>query len=201
MLRWPDRFWGTVLYGVAAVLAVAEIAILWQAIHPQVSPEFRAYYIDRSTTCLPLPGTGAYTLGTEIDFRSGGSETRQLMSCGWDGPAGDGMHALGETSMFRLTTGATGDLTLMLELTGVTLPGPPQQIVAVSLNDTPLGTVDLAPGETKRVTFAVPASALAEHDYADIKLDFPNAITPREGIANNYKRSIKLVAASLSSKG
>lgn len=201
MLRWPDRPWGTLFYGMAALLAVAEMAILWQAIHPNVSPDFRAYYIDRSTTCLPLPGTGAYALGTEIDFRSGGSETRQLLSCGWDGPAGDGMHALGESSMFRLATGSVKDLVLMVELTGVTLPGPPQQIVVVSVNGVALSTVELAPGETKRVTFEVPARALADSEFADVRLDYPNAITPREGIANNYKRSIKLVAASLSAKG
>ena len=196
-MRWPDRPWGPLMYGLAATLALAEIVILWQAIHPQVSPEFRAYYIDRSTTCLPLPGTGAYTLGTEIDFRSGGSETRQLLSCGWDGPAGDGMHALGETSMLHFATGPAQDLTLMLELTGVTLPGPPQQTVDVSVNGTPIGTLELAPGETKRVHFPVPATALGEHDFADIRLDFPDAISPREGIANNYKRSIKLVAVRL----
>lgn len=197
-MRWPDRPWGPMLYGLAAVLAVAEIAILWQAIHPQVSPEFRAYYLDRSTTCLSQPGTGAYVLGSEIDFRSGGSETRQLLSCGWDGPAGDGMHSLGETSRLRLATGPAQDLTLMLELTGVTLSGPPQQTVAVSLNEMSLGTVELAPGETKRVSFAVPASALGDRGFADIKLDYAHAISPREGIANNYKRAIKLVAASLS---
>jgi hypothetical protein len=201
MLRWPDRIPGVALYSLAVCIALAELAILWLAIHPQVSPEFRAYYIDRTTTCLPQPGTGAYVLGTEIDFRSGGPDTRQLRSCGWDGPAGDGLHALGESSMLHLATNGATKLTLMLELTGVTLPGPPQQRIEVSVNGATLGRVELAPDETRRFVFDVPPSALEGHDFADVRMDFPDAITPREGVANNYKRSIKLVAASLSSPG
>lgn len=198
MLRWPKSRWALPLYAVAAMLAVAEIAVLWVAVHPQVSPEFRAYYIDRTTTCLPQPVTGAYTLGEEIDFRSGGSDTRELLSCGWNGPAGDGMHALGETSRLRFATGAAQSLTLTLEMTGVTIPGPPEQIVDVAVNETPVGKAVLKPGETQKLSFVVPMSALAGSAFADVRLDFPNAITPRDGIANNYKRSIKLVSASLS---
>ncbi|PXA98852.1 hypothetical protein DMC47_06575, partial [Nostoc sp. 3335mG] len=111
------------LYALAALLALFELAVLWQALHPDVSDEYRAYYIDQTTTCLPQPVTGEYTLGTVLNFRSGGDNTRELRPCGWDGPAGDGMHSIGETSRLRFAVPSRQALRLSLELTGVTLPG------------------------------------------------------------------------------
>ena len=74
-------------YALAALLALTELAVLWQALHPAVSADYRAYYIDRTTTCLPQPVTGDYVLGKELNFRAEGDETRELRPCGWTGPA------------------------------------------------------------------------------------------------------------------
>lgn len=198
MLRLSDRSPLTLgAYALAAILALFELAVLWQGLHPQVSENYRAYYLDRSTTCLPQPVIGAYTVGTELDFRSGGDDTRELRPCGWDGPAGDGMHSVGETSLLRFELGEPQALTLMLELTGSTLPGPAVQHVVVSANDTPLGTVEVIPGQTDRFTLPVPASAMDETGTLVIQLDYPDAINPGPRIANTYWRSIKLTAASL----
>ena len=115
MLRLSDRSTPALaLYALAAAIALVEVAILWQALHPNVPDDFRAYYIDRTITCLPQPVTGDYVLGTEIDFRSGGPNTRELRPCGWDGPAGDGMHAIGTESRLRFAVSEPQDLTLML---------------------------------------------------------------------------------------
>lgn len=186
------------LYALAAALAVLELAILWQALHPSVSEDFSAYYIERSTTCLPQPVSGDYVLGTEIDFRSGGPNTRELRPCGWDGPAGDGMHAIGEASRLRLAVGEAQPLTLMLELTGVTLPGPAMQRVAVSVNNREVGTAEVVPGETQRYSFEIPADAIGETGFAEIELAYPDAISPRAGMSNTQWRSVKLTAGSLS---
>jgi hypothetical protein len=184
----------------AALLAVLELAVLWQALHPNVPDGYRAYYIDRTTTCLPQPVTGAYVLGTEIDFRSGGPDTSELRPCGWEGPAGDGMHAIGQASHLRFAVGEAQDLTLMLELTGVTLPGAETQQVIVSVNDIEAGEAEVIAGQTDRFTFAVPATALGS-GTAEIVLDFPDAISPREGVSNTQWRSVKLTAASLAPVG
>ncbi len=198
MLRLSDRSvpaLGT--YTLAALLAFLELAVLWQALHPSVPDIYRAYYIDRTTTCLPQPVSGEYQLGTEIDFRSGGPDTRELRPCGWDGPAGDGMHAIGESSRLRFAAGAPQPLELMLELTGVTLPGPPMQRVVVSVNDQVLGEAEVRPGETDRFTFAVPAEAIGDSGLADVLLEYPNAISPRQGMSNTHWRSVKLTSGSL----
>ncbi|SFV26782.1 hypothetical protein SAMN05216456_0110 [Devosia crocina] len=185
-------------YALAAALALLELAVLWQALHPHVPAHYRAYYIDRTTTCLPQPVSGDYVLGAELNFRSGGDNTRENRPCGWDGPAGDGMHSIGETSRLRLAAGGGQNLTLMLELTGVTLPGPERQRVIVSANDTHLDEISVIPGETDRFSFDIPAALVGETGFVDIALDYPDAISPGKRVANTYWRSVKLTAASLS---
>lgn len=185
-------------YALAAVLALFELAVLWQAVHPDVSENYRAYYLDKSTTCLPQPVTGQYALGTVLDFRSDGDDTRELRPCGWDGPAGDGMHSIGESSLLRFELGQPQPLTLMLELTGVTMDGPPLQTVVLSAGGIALGTIEVTPGQTERFTLPIPASAMDENGTLVIQFDYPQAIRPGPRIANTYWRSVKLIAASLS---
>jgi len=198
MLRLSDRSPLTLgAYALAAILALFELAVLWQGLHPQVSDDYRAYYIDRSTTCLPQPVIGAYTVGTKLDLRSGGDDTRELRPCGWDGPAGDGMHSVGETSLLRFELGRPQALNLMLELTGTALPGPATQHVAISANDTPLGTIEVAPDQTDSFTLPIPREAIADDGTLTIRLDYPDAISPGPRTANTYWRSVKLTAASL----
>ena len=185
-------------YALAAGLALFELAVLWQALHPAVPDHYRAYYIDKTTTCLPQPVTGDYALGTELDFRVGGDNTRELRPCGWDGPAGDGMHSIGQTSRLRFAVDHGTDLDLMLELTGVTLPGPAQQRVIVSVNGSEIGKLAVTPGKTERFSLAVPASLLGDTGFIEVALDYPDAISPGKRVANTYWRSVKLTAAALS---
>jgi len=199
MLRLSDRSPITLgAYALAALLALFELAVLWQALHPKVSEDYRAYYIERTTTCLPQPVTGDYVLGTELDFRSGGDNTRELRPCGWDGPAGDGMHSIGQTSRLRLAVGQPQPLRLMLELTGVTLPGPAQQRVFVSVDGKKLQEIAVTPDKTERFTIPIPANVLDDDGYVDITLDYPDAISPGKRVADTYWRSVKLTAAALS---
>lgn len=185
-------------YALAALLAMFELTVLWQALHPRVSDDYRAYYIDRTTTCLPQIVTGAYVLGTVLDFRAdaGGDETRELRPCGWTGPAGDGLHSVGQSSRLRFHVGAPQDLLLTLELTGVTLPGPPQQRVVVSAGDRAVGEWLVTPDRTESFSLAIPATAVDAEGYLDLLFDYPDAISPGR-VANTYWRSIKLTSGSL----
>ena len=59
------------LYGFAAALALAQLVVLWLALHPVVAPDYAAYFLDRTTTCLNqqlVPGT--YVLGETVSFTS-----------------------------------------------------------------------------------------------------------------------------------
>lgn len=202
MSLWSDprpgspRFIAT--YGLVVVLASAELVIAWQAIHPHVPEEYRAYYIDQTTTCMRQPMTGAYVMGTTVNFRSGGDDTKELRPCGWEGPAGDGMHLLGETARLRFAVGDnTGPLKLSLELTAVDIEEAPSQRVVVSANDTPIGTVTIPRGETQSFTLDIPAGLTASTGLLDLVLDVPDAVRTRAGDSNTRKRSIKLTEATL----
>ena len=202
MSLWSDprpgspRFIAT--YGLVAVLALAELAVAWQAIHPHVPEEYRAYYIDQTTTCMRQPMTGAYVMGTTVNFRSGGDNTKELRPCGWEGPAGDGVHLLGETARLRFAVGdATGPLRLSLELTATDIEGAPDQRVVVSANGAPIGTVTVAKGQTRSFTVDIPAGLTAATGLLDVVLDVPDAVRSRPGDSNTRKRSIKLSEASV----
>jgi hypothetical protein len=185
-------------YGVVALLALIELSILWQAIHPNVPEAYRAYYIDHTTTCMRQPVTGAYAMGTTVDFRSGGDDTRELRPCGWEGPVGDGMHLLGETARLRFAAGAiTQPMTLTLEMTADDIDGMADQRVVVSANGSPVGTTTIARGQTVTVPFAIPAGIAAVTGLLDIELDVPDAVNSRPGDSNTRKRSIKLTEATL----
>ena len=196
MRLFDRRSAATGAYALAALLAGFELTVLWQALHPRVSDDYRAYYIDRTTTCLPQIVTGAYELGTTIDFRADGDETRELRPCGWTGPYVTGLHSVGQSSRLRFHVGAPRDLLLTLELTGVTLSGPPQQRVVVSAGDLALGQWLVTPDQTEGFSLAIPAAAIDADGYLDLLLDYPDAISPGR-VANTYWRSVKLISGSL----
>lgn len=186
-------------YGVVALLALIELIILWQAIHPNVPEAYRAYYIDQTTTCMRQPVTGAYTMGTTVDFRAGSADTTELRPCGWEGPVGNGMHLLGETARLRFATGTHAEpMTLTLEMTADDIDGMSDQRVVVSANGTPLGTTTIPRARTVTVPFAIPAGIAAETGLLDIVLEVPDAVRSRPGDSNTRKRSIKLTEATLS---
>jgi hypothetical protein len=202
MSLWSDprpgspRFVAT--YGLVGVLALAELVIAWQAIHPHVPEEYRAYYIDQTTTCMRQQRSGAYVMGTTVNFRSGGDDTKELRPCGWEGPAGDGVHLLGETARLRFAVGdGAPALKLTLQLTAVDIDEAPGQRVVISANDTPIGTVTIPKGETQSFTLDIPAGLTASTGLLDVVLDVPDAVRTRPGDSNTRKRSIKLTEATL----
>lgn len=187
-------------YCAVAIILAVELVIFWRALNPSAGGDYRAYYIDRSTTCLPQPVTGAYQLGRWVSFRSDGARfTRELRPCGWEGPVGDGTHSVGETSRLRFAVGPiAAPLELALEMVAVDLPGPPRQRVRVSANGVFVGEAGVRPGEPHLATFQIPAAALGKTGVLDIALDFPDAIPPSPGISNTRKRAIKLLSARVS---
>lgn len=192
----------TALYGVAALLAAFELFTAWQAIHPHVAASYRAYFIDQTTTCLDQPVSGDYAFGTLVSFRSGGEkQSKPVRVCGFEGPVGNGLHAVGESSRlrFRLPTDATG-LTLMLELSAVDFAKAAQPVNVV-VNGQSLGTVAVQPGPEQRFSFAVPDAALKPDHLLEVEMKYPQAIRISPQDSNTRKRSIKLTAGSVTGAG
>lgn len=198
-MRWFDPSPKAVgLYALAALLALVELGVLWQTLHPNVSEDYRAYYITRTSTCLPQPVTGAYRLGDTVDFTNEGDmdAARELLPCGWESPNDDGRQSLGETSRMRFAVGAAQDLELQLVFKGIDLNNAGDRQVRLFAGDAPIGEAIVGPEQTQTFTFTVPAAALS-NGYLDLRLDFPNAIETSPGISNTYWRSVKLISARL----
>ncbi len=190
-------------YGVVALAIGFELLVVWWMLHPQVPDDYRAYYIDHSTTCLNQPVSGDYVLGTVVSFRSEETDqTKALRVCGWSGPAGDGTHAIGETSRLRfaLPPDAEGPLQLTLELVAIEREGHPSQRVVVSVNGSELTTATALAGAPLTVAVDIPAAAIAaQPGSVELVLDFPDAISMSPSDSNTRRRSIKLLSARLGS--
>lgn len=189
--------WHYAAYAAFVAVAIAETAVLWLALHPHVPESYRAYYINRTTTCLDQPVAGTYTVGEIVDFTSNGRQEqwRPLRVCGWEGPAGDGTHAVGESSRLRFVYPSTETpLTLKLDLVAVDNARNGQPIDVVIDGET-VETVRVNPGTPQPFAIALPADLTAD-GRVELELAFPEAIQPGTEI-NTRKRSIKLLAAGL----
>lgn len=192
---------GIIAYGVVALAIVFELAVAWLMLHPQVPADYRAYYIDHTTTCLNQPVSGDYSLGTTVSFRSDGVElAKPLRVCGWEGPAGDGTHAVGTSSRLRFAIPATerGPLFLSLELVAVEREGYPAQGIGIEVNGVELGAANALAGVPLAVDLEIPAEIVAASTGAiDVTLHFPDAIRMSPSDSDTRWRSIKLLSARL----
>jgi hypothetical protein len=189
----------TALYGAAALVAAFELYAAWVGIHPHVADSYRAYFIDQTTTCLDQPSAGTYEFGRLVSFRSGDEKaSKPLRVCGWEGPVGDGLHAVGESSRLRfaLPADASG-LTLMLEMVAVDFAPNGLQQVSVVVNGQTLDTLTVTKGTPQRFTLAVPDAALGPDNQLNVELRYPIAVRVDPQDSNTRKRSIKLTAGSV----
>jgi hypothetical protein len=196
--RRDSSAWTTPLYAAAALVAAFEAGVLWLALNPDVPPDYRAYYIDQSITCLPQPVSGDYAFGTWVSFRSGAEATiKPLRVCGWEGPAGDGLHAVGESSRLRFAIPAgAGALALGLELVAVAASPGGRESVVISANGTKVATLSVLSAAPQSFEVPIPAAIAAAGGKAlDIELIFPDAVTMNPQDSRTRKRSIKLTMA------
>lgn len=186
-------------YALAAALAVSEILILALALHPNVHPDYRAYYIDRTTTCLNRDTVGIYSLGQTVSFRSDGAKRASGMKvCGWSGPAADGTHSLGEPSRLRLQIPPLRDgLKATLQMAAVVRPPQMTQRVIISVHGVSVHKVTLSGKQPMTVSFFIPHAAFSNASTFEMTFDYLDGIPPSKAASSIYKRSIKLVSFRL----
>lgn len=189
------------MYVAAACLALAELVVFWLALHPHVSADYRAYYIDKTTTCLNQPVAGYYVVGTELSFRSQGYNilSKNVRVCGWDGPAGDGLHSVGKSSRLRFAFGTQPPPTRMhIAMTAITHEGAPLQRVDLVGNDIVLGSMTIREGKTQSADFDIPAKVFdATPGRLELTLDYRDAVRMSPTQSDTQNRAIKLLSARL----
>lgn len=187
-------------YALTVVLLAAYAVVMWWVIHPTVPESYRAYYIDQTTTCMNQPVPGTYTLGTIVSYLpDGGDIARPTKPCGWEGPTGDGTHAVGTSSRLRYswTEPSTGPLTLSLDMLAITKAGTVMpQTVDVVVNGQKVASLDVTSGTGQHFDVPLPAELVAE-GRADIVLEFPDAVQMGQTDPPTRWRSIKLQSAGL----
>jgi hypothetical protein len=191
-------------YALTALLLAGYALVLWWAAHPDVPDTYRAYYIDQTTTCMDQPVPGTYRLGTLVSYLPDGLDAaRPTKPCGWEGPAGDGTHAVGTSSRLRFVWAepTTGPLTLSLEMIAVRKDGRPvPQTVRVTVNDTLVDTLHVTADAPQRFAVTLPAEVVrAAAGRIDLLLDFPTAVRMGPTDPPTRWRSIKLLSAGLTS--
>jgi len=189
-----------VAYVLTALLLAGYALVLWWALHPNVPDTYRAYYIDQTTTCMNQPVPGTYTLGTIVSYRPDGFDAaKPTKPCGWEGPAGDGTHAVGTSSRLRFvwTEPTSGPLTLSLDMIAVKKAGQPMpQGVEVVVNGELVTTLHVDADVPHHFDVKLPAPLVAR-GRADVVLQFPTAVQMGPTDPPTRWRSIKLLAAGL----
>jgi hypothetical protein len=191
-------------YALAALLAGAEIVILGLALNPRVHPDYRAFYIDETATCLNRDRIGSYSLGETISFLHLGKQRERMKRadsmkvCGWTGPTGDGTHSLGETSRLRVKIPEIpGDLAATLEMAPMVRPPQTTQRVVISVNGARMHETMLSGETPRKVPFVIPQAVLAGAEALDMAFDYPDSIRQTPVASNIYDRAIKLVSFRL----
>ena len=184
-------------YLLVGLVALFELVVFWLMLHPDVPPDYRAYFIDKTTTCLNQPVSGTYSLGTVIPFTPEGREAAKLIRvCGWERPTGDGTHVVGTSARLRFAYAEPATaLTLKLSMVPVQKDGQPTtQRVEIVANGTLVETVTLDTPTPQDVSLPLPAPA---NGKLELELRFPDAVQMGPTDPDNRLRSIKLLSAAL----
>lgn len=184
---------GLLPYAGLALLAVGELALLGFAASADVSETYRAFYIDKSSSCLPQPVTGAFELGRPI---SAGLATLPefdaVAICGVAYTGAEGTWMFGPEARFHFAVPpGTQDLRFTLEGRR-----GHQRRLLVMANGTSVGMLDNDGHADESYGFAVPRALLADDGALDVTLLIENPPEPRNSVAarkfNFFIRSITL---------
>jgi hypothetical protein len=200
----PSRY-RPLLLGLIVLVAGLELFIAWLALHPNVDANYRAYYIDQTTTCLNKPVTGEYRLGATVSFMPDDQrDARHLRVCGWAGPGGDGTHSVGTISRLRFAVAPPkGNLILQMWVTAIIAPdGRAQHIILRSGTGVAIGEATIPAGETRALEFIVPPAAISRtRERLDLFIRFPTAAAMAPHVGDTDYRSIKLMSVQLRRPG
>ena len=181
-----------ILYGAAAALLLAEAAVFGLSLVPNVDPAYRAFYIDRTTDCYPLPVSGQYALGTWLGFDDASRPLRDSVTrCGWRDPAREGSWTDGQLTMLRFRIGdLASDLVLEIEARPYIDGQQKRQLVELSANGVALAPLRFNKPNTTTMQLAIPSAAVAAgNGLLDLELRFPNARSPYDlGLSPTDKR-------------
>ena len=147
---------------VVALIVVFDLIVLYMVIKPNVTDDYRAYYIDRSASCFPRAdnvATGYYPLGEPITFvpdRSG-FDLDTIRWCGFMPPSNTGIRSFGDYGVLRINMPLPDDdFLLTFSSWANTDSSKPERDVQVLVNDERVGTLEFTSAKRVDGRFLVP---------------------------------------------
>ena len=147
---------------VVAMIVVFDLIVLYMVLKPNVTDDYRTYYIDRSASCFPRAdnvATGYYPLGEPISFvpdRSG-YELDTVRWCGFMPPSNTGIRSFGDYGILRIRMPLPDDdFLLTFSSWANTDSSKPERDVQVLVNDERVGTLAFTSAKRIDGRFLVP---------------------------------------------
>ncbi len=176
---------------VVALIALFDGAALYMVINPNVTPEYRAYYIDRTASCFPRAdnvATGFYPLGEPINFVTGnnnieprnGYSLDTLRYCGFMPPSSTGIRSFGDYGIIRIKGPFPAD-DLLLTFASWTNTGAdkPRREVEVEANGEEIGTLVYTTRDQVNGKMVIPQRLVAAgNGWLEIRFNVPRIGPP-----------------------
>jgi hypothetical protein len=170
-------------FAFAMLFGAFALVVSWLAFNPNVADDYRAYYIDRTSSCFPRITSGYYELGTPATFVAGrsGHERDTLRWCGFIEANRQGIRTFGDYGILKLRF-AVPDEDLLLSFTSTTnakTSEPPRDVV-VEVNGTKIGTVTYSSAARVMGSMTIPKDVAAANTEGglDIRFNVPRIGPP-----------------------
>lgn len=180
LLTYRPRLWHLL---VVVLIALFDLAVLYMVAFPQVSDEYRNYYIDRSSSCFPRVISGYYPLGAPVSFLPGrnGYNRDTIRWCGFMPYSATGIRSFGDYGILRLKFQAPPDKPLLLTFSSWVNFGKDStpRDVGVTVNGDKVATIHFP--DPKRVSgnVIIPAAVVKNgNGMLEIKFDVPRIAPP-----------------------
>ncbi|MCG7394129.1 hypothetical protein MHY87_14565 [Microvirga sp. ACRRW] len=154
---------GILLYAMALAFIAFELFILALTRYPQVSEEYRAYYITHTAPCPPLRRGRSYKLGTTVSLTSAADPSaRNYLACNWSKANEEGTWTEKSYSKIYMSLRPPeGDLIMKLGILGFAGERNNQEI-EVSVNGTVLTTWTLPTRQSGEAELTIPQAVASD---------------------------------------
>jgi hypothetical protein len=167
---------------VVLLIAVFDLGVLYMVLRPNVSPEYRAYYIDRTSSCFPRVISGFYPLGEPVSFNSvhNGYNQDTIRWCGFLPPSPTGIRSFGDYGILHLEFPDPGeDLLLTFESWTNTDSEKPKRDVDVVVNGEHVAVLTYAGAGRVDGSIIIPERLVkAGNGMMEIRFDVPRTGPP-----------------------
>ena len=175
------------------VLVAFELAVLGMIAMPNVEPQYRAVYIERTSECWPRKVSGTVEPGRTVSFLADADDrSKPLLRCGWLDAEELGTWSIGPEARLLLQLEPSRSATVDIEV----LPFAERQEVLVTANGTPLTEWTLTKAGPRLQTLELPVVA---DGRVELAFHFPHTTSPRDlGLSNDGRElAIRLLSLTL----